>query len=158
MKIELNICYVCTGGLGPAVYADRSVSESWQESKLVDSVSLPVEFLSPSGPSILPPTLPLSLCASSSVWLWPVYLFKSGVGWSLSKESCQTPVCKHNRVSLIMSGIGACLWNGSQVEQVHPLNLCSIPCPWISYRQDKFGVESLLDALMWWFEYAWPRE
>ena len=34
------------------------VSGSPQGSRLVDSVGLPVEFLSPLGPSILPPTLP----------------------------------------------------------------------------------------------------
>ena len=45
-----------------------------------------------------------------------------GAMWSLSEDSHKTPVCKHNRVSLIVSEIGTCLWNGSLFEHV-------IACP-----------------------------
>jgi hypothetical protein len=57
METELHVCYIRAQGLGP-VYAcslvGGSVSESSQGSRFVDSIGLTVEFLSPSGPSILP--------------------------------------------------------------------------------------------------------
>lgn len=52
--------YVCAQGLDPICIRSLvggSGSESSQESILIDSVGLPVGFPSPSGPSILPPTL-----------------------------------------------------------------------------------------------------
>jgi hypothetical protein len=59
MTIELDICYICVEGLGPAHVCSLvggSVSESPLRYELVDSVGLPVEFLSPSGSTVLPPT------------------------------------------------------------------------------------------------------
>jgi len=56
----LHMCE-CGGSLGLAHVCSLvggSVSERPQGSRLVDSVGLPVPFLSPLGPSILPPTLP----------------------------------------------------------------------------------------------------
>lgn len=53
----LLICYICAVALGPAhthSLVGDSVSVSPQGSRLVDSVGLPVEFLSPLGPAILP--------------------------------------------------------------------------------------------------------
>jgi hypothetical protein len=51
-----------------------SDTESSQGPRFVDSVGLPVEFPHISGPSVLPPSLPLSvleLCLMfGSVWLW----------------------------------------------------------------------------------------
>jgi hypothetical protein len=47
-SVQLFVCSLVSG----------SVSESRQGSGLVDSVGLSVEFLWPSGPSVLPPTLP----------------------------------------------------------------------------------------------------
>jgi hypothetical protein len=43
------------------------------------------------------------------------YLAESAAGWSLSEDSHARllPVCRHNRVSLTVSGIGACSWDGS---------------------------------------------
>jgi hypothetical protein len=63
MKTKLHICYVCMGvvGLGPVhvwSLVGGLVSGSRQESRLVESVSLPVESLSFSGPAILPLTPP----------------------------------------------------------------------------------------------------
>jgi len=69
MKVKLHICYI---------WVRRPKSSPcmffvwwfrlWepQGSRLVDSVGLPEEFLSPSGPAILPPILP---CVSVSVWI-----------------------------------------------------------------------------------------
>jgi hypothetical protein len=57
METELHICYICARGLLLVCLCslvDGSVSESSQRSRLVDSVGLPVEFLSPSGLSIFP--------------------------------------------------------------------------------------------------------
>ena len=47
-----------------------SVSGSLQGSRLVDTVRLPVESLSFSGPSTLIPTLPQDSQVPSNVWLW----------------------------------------------------------------------------------------
>jgi hypothetical protein len=61
METELHVCYICAGGLGPVCACSLigdSVSENSQESRLLDSVGLPVEFLSPLGPAILPSTPP----------------------------------------------------------------------------------------------------
>ena len=61
MKTKLHFCYICEGGLGPDhahFLVESSVSGNPQGSRLVDYVGLPVEFLSLSGPAILPPTLP----------------------------------------------------------------------------------------------------
>jgi hypothetical protein len=56
MKSKLHMCYICEAGLGPVLYALSLLVQSpthW-ESKLADSVDLPMEFLCLSGPSILP--------------------------------------------------------------------------------------------------------
>ena len=61
MKTKLHICYRCTWSLGLAYvfsFVSSSVSGSSQGFRLVDSVGLPVEFLSPLSPSIFPPTVP----------------------------------------------------------------------------------------------------
>ena len=44
----------------------------------------------------------------------------------------QTPVCKHSRVSLIVSGAGSLTWTGLKLDQSlvgHSLNLCFIFIP-----------------------------
>lgn len=61
-----------------------SVSESLQDSRLVDSVGLLMESLSPPFPSILPHCCPTELCLFGCGSL---YLFWSAVGWSLSEDS-----------------------------------------------------------------------
>ena len=53
--------FICVRGLSPSnvgSFVDDSVSECSQESRLVESLRLPVEFLSHLGLSILPPTFP----------------------------------------------------------------------------------------------------
>jgi hypothetical protein len=55
MKTKMLICYIGTGDLGPAQahsLVGDSISRSPQESRLVNSVGLPVESLSSLGPSI----------------------------------------------------------------------------------------------------------
>jgi hypothetical protein len=47
----------------------------------------------------------------------------------------------HNRVSLIMSGIGACSWDGFPVLLVIDWTFFqSLLYPCISFRQNKFGM------------------
>ena len=62
VKTKLHICYICVRGRLCSAYVSSlvcgSVSEDVQGFMLVDYVGLPVEFLSPSGPSNLPLTLP----------------------------------------------------------------------------------------------------
>ena len=61
MKTKLHFCYLCAVGLGQAYacsLAGDSVSGKAKESWLIDSLGLSVEYLSPSGSSILPPILP----------------------------------------------------------------------------------------------------
>ena len=55
------------------------------------------------------------------------------------------PVCKNNRVFLIVSGMGLMF---GQLFVVHPLSLCSIPHAYISCRQDKFWVKSVVGRLV----------
>ena len=69
MKTELSICYLCSRGLVPAVYAIWFIAQSLEcppGSRVVEIVDLPVEFLISSGPSILPLPLPYG----SNAWLW----------------------------------------------------------------------------------------
>ena len=74
-------------------------------------------------------------------------LFQSAAGWSTSEDSYSRlpPVCKSNRVSLIVSGIGSCPSYGFQIGQVigwpFPQSLLHF-CPCSSCRWDKFWVES----------------
>lgn len=99
-----NICFLVGG----------SVCETLQEPRLIESVDLPAEFLSSSGPSHLPqlfhnvPDLcPLFGCGC-------MHLFQSDAGWSLSEHSyARLLVCKHTE-----SGIGTWPWDGSQVGSV----------------------------------------
>jgi hypothetical protein len=61
MKTKLHICYICVGRpkTNPVCsLVGGSVSESPQWSRLVDSVGLPVEFLSPSGSPVFPVRVP----------------------------------------------------------------------------------------------------
>ena len=61
------------------------------------------------------------------------------------------PVCKHNRVSLIVLGIGACPWMGLTLGQFlvgHSFSHCSITCARISCRLDTFLVEKFVGRLV----------
>ena len=107
------------GGQGPVhlwSLVGGLVSENPQRSRLIDSLGLPVEFLSSSGPSILPLTLlyaspshrqclAVGLCISFSQLLDEASQKTVMLGSSL----------QYNKVSLIVPGIGACPLDGSQV-------------------------------------------
>jgi hypothetical protein len=80
MKTKLHICYKCVEVLGPAPacpFIGGSVSVNLHGPRLVDSVGLLVESLSPPAPSILSPILlqesPSSICGS-------LYLFPFSAG------------------------------------------------------------------------------
>ena len=93
MRTKLHICYICRGwDLGPDyVYSlvGGSVSESPQESKLVDSVGLPpMEFLSPLGHLILTSNSPIRLPKLCPIFgCGSLCLFQSAGRWSLSEDS-----------------------------------------------------------------------
>jgi hypothetical protein len=115
------------------------------------------EVAIPSGPSILP-LIHKSPQPQSSVWLRisasaPVSCWIE----PLRRQSCWAPVCKHNRVFFIVSGICACLWDGFQVGPVIGwpfLQSLLHLCPCISYSQDTFWVENCVDELVSLF-YHW---
>jgi hypothetical protein len=61
------------------------------------------------------------------------------------------PVCKYNRLSLIVTGIDSFPWDGSQVRWVIGwLFLQSLLhlSPFTPYRQDKFWVEGFVSGLV----------
>lgn len=90
------------------------VSEISPGSRLVESVGLSVWSLSPSGFSILPPTLP-QWTLTSIQWWAVVSLSVSITCWleSLCEQLLQSPFWKHNRMSLITSATSVCPWVGS---------------------------------------------
>jgi hypothetical protein len=60
MKTKLYICYIYAGEFCPVCVSSllvAKVSGIPKESRSVDSVGLPVEFVTPSEPLILPPIL-----------------------------------------------------------------------------------------------------
>jgi hypothetical protein len=140
-------------GLHPAhvcFLVGGSVSGSPQGSRLVDSVvGHPVEFLSLLDPSILPPTFTQD--SPGSIWWLAVGLcicFGQMFGGTSQGTFIlgSSYVCKHNRVSLILSGIGSCPWDGSQVRQSfidHSLSLCSIFVPVLLVGRTNFGLKVL---------------
>ena len=112
-------------------------------SRSFDSVHFPLEFKSISGPSILTPTLPKESTTSIECLAMDISICFRQLLTRASQRKVffQDPICKCNRVSLIMSVIGVWLFDGSQIEQVISwpflqslLNLC----PSISLTQDKF--------------------
>jgi hypothetical protein len=86
------------GGLGPTHACSLfsgSVSVNPQGSRLVDFVGLPVEFLFPLGPSVLPPTLFIRLTELQPVFgCGSLHLFQSVTGWKLSENSYATLLSK----------------------------------------------------------------
>ena len=113
-------------------------------SRLIDTVGLPVDFRFILGPSIscqLLHKLPKPhLMFDSS------FLILSITCWveSFRIQLCKTAFYKHNRVSLIVSGVGACPWDRSQVGPVvgwpFPQPLFQ-HCLCISCREGKFFVK-----------------
>ena len=67
--------------------------------------------------------------------------------WMELLRKHNAPVCKHNRVSFIVSGIATCPWGESQVGQVSdwpfPQSLCSIPMPTFFIGRIHFGLKDL---------------
>jgi hypothetical protein len=84
----------------------------------------------------------------SAVGLCIYFSLLSGASqWTVTLGS----IYKNNRVSLIVSGIGALPWNRSLAGLViaWPFHHSQIHlCPYISYRQDKFWVESFMGGLV----------
>ena len=73
-------------------------------------LALLVEFLPTLDSSILLQLFHKTFQAQSNIWLW-VSASVSVSCWvePLRGQLCWSPICKHNRVSLIVSGIGSCL-------------------------------------------------
>lgn len=87
---------------------------------VVNTVGLPVEFLSISGSTILPAVLPEESSSSShclAVGIY-IYIFVRVSCWVESPSRQHVLVCQNNRVSLIVLEIGACPWDGSLVGLV----------------------------------------
>jgi hypothetical protein len=110
-------------------------------SRLIDSVGLLVDFLFILGPSIscqLLHKLPKPHPMFHSSFL---ILFQSPAGWSLSEYSYARLLSTSITVSLIVSGVGACPWDRSQVGPVvgWPLPQPLFQhCLCISCREGKF--------------------
>jgi hypothetical protein len=118
---------------------------SWEthRSRLVDSVSLPVEFRSPLGPTILPPIFlyepPNSIhCFAVGVCICLSQLVSGASQWT----TCF--VCKHNRVSLVLLGIGVWTWMGFKFGQLL-FGHSSASFPMLEFLVDKinFGLKVL---------------
>jgi len=154
---DLHICYIRAGGLGSACVCflvGGSVSGSPQGLRLVDSVDLLVESLSSLGPSILPPppTLPQDPLICLMFGCGSLHLFWSAYGWSLSEDSyARLLSASIKRVSLVVSGICSCSWDGSQfgaiIDWPFPWSLLYI-CSCRSCRQDRFWVEGFVGGLV----------
>ena len=89
MKIKLHICYICAGGLGPALACSLvGSSGSFQEARLGDSFGILLESLSFSGPAIHSTTFPQdSLSSIQCLTVSLLHLSKSVTEWSLSSGS-----------------------------------------------------------------------
>jgi hypothetical protein len=91
MKTKLHICYLCVGRprSSPCVCSlvGGLVSESPQRSRLVDSIGLPVEFLSLRGhnPSSCSSIRVTNLHALFGCGF--IHLSESAAGWNLSEDS-----------------------------------------------------------------------
>lgn len=125
MKAKLHLCYICRSwgqgrelGLAHAnSLVGGSVSSSPQRCRLLDSLGLPVESLTSSGPPILPPNsssrlpeLCLIFCCGS---LDPCICFRELQGGASQRTvTPETPVCNRKKVSSVVSGIGSCPWDG----------------------------------------------
>jgi hypothetical protein len=101
----------------------------------------------PSAPTVLALTSPLGF--PYSVQCLAVYIsicIGQDLADPLRRQLYQAPVSKHFLASAIVSGLGVCMWDGSQVGQaLHGLSfsLCSILCPCISFRQEQYWVKIL---------------
>ena len=86
---------------------------------VLEDLELIVLAVSPLGLAILPPTLPQDSPSSYLMFGCEfLYLFPLVAGWSHSEDSHVRLLYASITVSLIVSGIGACPWDGSQVGLV----------------------------------------
>ena len=116
------LCYICARGHGPIQICSLVgglVFGSFQGSRLVDNVSLPMGLLPLSAPSMLPLTLPQGFL-SSVQWLAVsiCICLNELLVEVLRGQTCQAPVCNYNMASVIVPGFGAHPWAKSQVELV----------------------------------------
>ena len=103
MEAEQYICYICVGRPRSSLcrlLVRGSVAKILQGSRLVDSVDLPMAFLSPSPNSSIRVTKLHSMFACGSL-----HLSESAAGWNLSKDSHARFLSASIRISLIVSGI-----------------------------------------------------
>jgi hypothetical protein len=116
------MCYICARGRGLVQPMCALLFSLWapQVSRLVVFVGLPscgvrISF----GAAIIPPNSFIILQIPSTVWLsLSAFLWVRCCIEPLWGKQSKTPVSKQSTVSLIVSGIGACTWGGSQVESV----------------------------------------
>jgi hypothetical protein len=154
VKYPLDNVLSTKTSLAPRFHSFLFIQLQYHHGKPVHSIGLPVEFLFPPRPSILPPEIDKS---PSSIECLAVGLCVS-CSWLLGRASQRTVIldsglqAKQNII--IMFGIGAYPWGGSllglvfvwQVLQslLHPV--CSSSC--LSCRQDKFVVKSFMCGLV----------
>ena len=93
METEVHIAYICARDLRAACecfLVGGSVSESPQESRLIESAGLPIPFraFSPSfySSTRVPKFHPLLVCGC-------LYLYEAAAGWSLSENSMLLSAC-----------------------------------------------------------------
>jgi hypothetical protein len=89
-----------------------------QGSLLVDSLRLTMEILLPSEPTILPLVLPEESSSSIHCLAMGVYVWFRLWTKLHRRQQCYNPVCKHNCVSLVRSGIDDSPWDVTQVKLV----------------------------------------
>ena len=144
MKTKLLIWYMYSG-ICPAhacFLLGASVSGRPQGFRLVDFIGLPVEFLSYLESSSFSQLFCKSSQAQSSVCMWLSKPLSIGCCVeSLQGQLCYVPDCNYNGVSLVVSEINSCLWDGSPFGAVicwpFPQSLLYL-FPWTSCRQDIF--------------------
>ena len=84
-------------------------------------------------------------------------------GWVELLRGQHAPVCKNNRESLIILGIGACPWAGSQVGLVRGWPSVSVQFPKPAFLVDKINVELKVLWVGWYLCHstgvlAWQQE
>jgi hypothetical protein len=119
MKTKLHICVWGLGPVHACSLVSCSVSGSPQGSMLVDMV----DFLWSPYPlwahKSFPQLFHKTPRAPSNIWLWISASVSIG-SWvePLRGQLCYVPVCKHSRVSFIVSATASCPRDGFQVEAV----------------------------------------
>ena len=116
---HLSATYVPGDSDQPMYALCVSVSGTFQGSRLVDTVGLPVGLPSPSAPSLLALILPYGSLTSVPFFVVGICIcFSQLLGRAYQRTGVLGSCCKQNIASIIVSGIGAHPWNGSQVGTV----------------------------------------